>query len=313
MRLLLSLAAVVVLISGAVLSCRGVASAGKTRTCFEWAKNNPDAAGVNLISMCQNELAVRTKEWKATSDPIKKGHLQIGMGEDYWAIAYYCEYYGFYGHRKVDARCGTGTDRALALSSIAAAKLAYNNAKRESNNAREIVKIADDLLASEFDVASPSHPASLPAPEKLCALLAKGISDRNVAKWQRSNKGYFCGSQDMIYINSSEIYMTNYDATGPTKKRVSRFYFKVHISANILQKDQIAAPILPRLSAIFLAACQHDTPDDLAKAVRDVTTSSLSGCLGVARTRFTPGRHDLNSSNSTDSNGSEFEVQLDVP
>ncbi|HXM17945.1 MAG TPA: hypothetical protein VN934_03945 [Candidatus Tumulicola sp.] len=310
MRLQLSLAAVV-LISGMVLSW-GVAGAGTTRTCFEWEKNNPDATGVNLISLCQNELAVRANEWRATSDPIKKGHLQIGMGEDYWAIAYYCRY-GILRHRNVDARCAPGTDHDLAVSSIVAAKLAYNNAKSDSNNAREIVKIADDLLAGEFNVPSASHPAWLPAPEKLCALLAKGIRDRNVAKWQRSDKGYFCGSQDMIYINSSEVYMTNYDATGPTKKRVSRFYLKVHVSANSLQKDQIAAPILSRLSAIFFAACHHDTPDDLAKAVRDVTTSSLSGCLGVAQTRFTPGRHDLNSSNSTDSNGSEFEVQLDVP
>jgi hypothetical protein len=294
---------------GLLLSCFGAAKADTTRTCADWAKHDPDAAGVNLISICQSELEVGATKWRATTDPITMGHLQIGMGRDYWAIAYYCEYYGKLEHHKVDDRCAPGTDHDLVPSSIAAAKSAYVNAKRDSKNAPEVVKTADDLLASQFEVPSASHRGWLPTPAKLCALWSRAINGGSVPKWQlQPSKEYGCPNQDFISPIEGAVYMAYFHAAGPTKNRVSRFYFKFDFVGSTLPKDQIAEPILSRLSAVFAAANVGTPPADVVGAVRDLTTTTSYTRLGEVRTRFTPGTDPANPNS-----GAMYEVQVDVP
>jgi len=171
-----------------------------------------------------------------------------------------------------------------------------------------MITAAVSVLCGSFVSA---NAASLPAPAKLCALIANGIMSRNVAKWQRSDQEYFCASQDMIFPTGPDtegvVYMTHYEAAGLTKNRASRFYFKIQTFDSMLRKDQIAAPILSRIKAIFAASNAGAVPGDLVKAVDDVATTSVSTALGVVRTRFTPG-----SDASMPYNSATFEVQLDV-
>ncbi|HVS47040.1 MAG TPA: hypothetical protein VMS32_10320 [Verrucomicrobiae bacterium] len=149
-----SLAAVVGFVFGAILLCHGVARADEATSapCNYWVDKNPDAAGVNFITLCQNELQGHANDWRATSDPVEKGRNQLLIGLDYFAIAYYCEYYSVDMHLNVDARCALGSEEPLAVSSINASREAFNNAMSNSNNDPEIVKKANtDLeLAGEL-------------------------------------------------------------------------------------------------------------------------------------------------------------------
>jgi hypothetical protein len=156
-----------------------------------------------------------------------------------------------------------------------------------------------------------ANAASLPAPAKLCAIIAKGITGNNLDTWQPStNHEYYCRGTavidfQLVPYTPGETYMAEYSAGGPTKNRVSRVYFRINISGFQLAKDQVAAPILSRMKNIFAAANAGAVPDDLVNDIDTVTTASVSTALGVVRTRFTPGTNDK-------INGSTFEVQLDV-
>jgi hypothetical protein len=154
--------------------------------------------------------------------------------------------------------------------------------------------------------------ASLPPPAKLCALLTgEGF---NIDKWQgpNSNHLFWCSSSGHIFPSGADtggvVWMAEYDATGSTKTHVSRLYFKIEMFDNLLRNDQISAPMLSRISAIFAASSAGDVPGDLVKAIKGITTASVSTKLGVVRTRFTPVENA-----DQPYNGATFEVQLDSP
>ena len=118
-------------------------AAARSAPCNYWVDKDPDAFGANFISMCQSELDSHANDWRATSDPVEKGRNQLLMGLDYFALAYYCEYYFVDKHHSVDARCLHGKTPDFATTSINAAREAFSNAKRDSNNDPSVVERAD--------------------------------------------------------------------------------------------------------------------------------------------------------------------------
>jgi hypothetical protein len=142
-----------------MLLSHGAAKADEASTapCNYWVDKNPDAAGVNFITLCQGELQGHANDWRATNDPVEKGRNQLLMGLDYFALAYYCEYYAVDMHRSVDARCARGTDHDLAVSSINASRESFDHAMRDSNNDPSIVERAQKDLALAKELAVQYH------------------------------------------------------------------------------------------------------------------------------------------------------------
>jgi hypothetical protein len=164
------------------------------------------------------------------------------------------------------------------------------------------------LLAGSFVSA---NAASLPAPATLCALLAGDANGGFTnTKWRKTDAGgYWCDSAGHMFPGAAGVvYMVDFQAGGPARARAAWFYFHIKMYDSMRRADQIAAPILSRLSAIFAAANAGPVPDDLVQAVNQVATTSLSTPLGAARTRFTPG-----SRADSPYNGALFEVQLAAP
>lgn len=167
------------------------------------------------------------------------------------------------------------------------------------------------MLGLVLAFAVPVDAASLPAPAKVCALIVD--AGDKVDKWRPGNSAphaYYCSYGGHIFPDdhdSSNVWMFEYDAVG-SKSHVHRLYFKIEMFDAILRKEQIAAPLLRRLSAVFAAAKAGALPDTLVEAINGVTTTSVSTNLGLVRTRFTPGTEAGEPYNSA-----SFEVELDAP
>ncbi len=156
-----------------------------------------------------------------------------------------------------------------------------------------------------------ANAATLPAPAKLCPLIAATAMEGNTTapKWLASGKFYSCDSAGMISPGGAgNIFMTEYHAAGTAKAHASRIYIKFKMYDSAPQKDEVAKPILSRITAVFAAAKAGPVPDELVQAINDVATASVSTALGTIRTRYTPG-----SAADSPNNGAMFEVQLDVP
>ena len=121
--------------------------------CAKEIFNDSNVTGGALISLCQHEISAYVRAWAATGDPAQKGDEQLAIGDDYWSIAYYCEYYRADRKRHVAGRCALGTAKDLAAASLRAAEQAYTRAKRDSNNAAAVVMRANNGLEDSRKLA----------------------------------------------------------------------------------------------------------------------------------------------------------------
>jgi hypothetical protein len=167
-----------------------------------------------------------------------------------------------------------------------------------------------------FGFFVPANAASLPDPDKLCALI--GVANVENQEWRQStarDKHWVCGgtahlfaTTDQVRQGDGDVWMIDYSAEGMTNLRSTQFYFNLKIYSATLWNDRINSAILARFTAIFATSNVGPVPDDVVHAIAEVKSTTESTALGSVQTRFTPG-----SDPRYPNIGSTFEVMLIEP
>ena len=167
-----------------------------------------------------------------------------------------------------------------------------------------------------FGFVVPANAASLPNPDKLCALIGvEGVANQGWQQSTASDKHWVCGGTthlfstiDQVRQGDGEVWMFDYKAEGLTKARATQFYFNLHIYSDVLWNDRIKSAILDRFTAIFAASDAGPVPDNVVQAIAEVKSTTVSTALGSVQTRFT-----LGGDPKYPNVGSTFEVMLIEP